>query len=64
MLYEIERVENGYIVKKNIGSKSVYPDLLSVFKDMLLSFEGMSENFSNTSYYAKINIEYEQETTG
>lgn len=59
MLYEIESVENGYIVKNNAGLKSVYPNILSVFKDMLLLFESKSEYFSDASY-GKVRINYKK----
>jgi len=63
MLYEIEGVENGYIVKSNSGLKAVFPDLISVFKDMLLTFEGKSEFFLNESY-AKVKINYKESNKG
>jgi len=61
MLYEIESAENGYIVKINSGLKSVFPDLISVFKDMLLIFEGKSEHLPNSSY-GKVRISRKEYT--
>lgn len=57
---EIEKVENGYIVKNNVGFKTIYIDIEDLFKELMLSFEGKSEHFLSCQY-AKIYVSYEEE---
>jgi len=50
MIFQIRKVENGYIVRDGYGTESIYFNISEVFSELLFRFEGKSEFFKNNSY--------------
>ena len=57
----IRNVVGGYVITDDIGKEEVATTLEKVFKNLLLNFEGRSENYSANNYGAVYIIREKQE---
>ena len=55
MIFQIRKVENGYIVRDGYGTESIYFNISEVFSELLLRFEGKSEH-SKGDFYGEVKI--------
>jgi len=55
MIFQIRKVENGYIVKDGYGTESIYFNISEVFSELLLRFEGKSKH-SKGDFHGEVKI--------